>query len=477
MCIIVAKNAEARISDEIYSECWRVNNDGMGVAYIDPDKKELVVSKGFMNKSEALKKLKELEELELLIHFRRTSKGTTTPDNTHPFFFRVPNKEGEHDYSWAIVHNGTLSYPPNNGKSDTHAFVEEVLKHLLSRDPWFLDNSIGEWMLENVVGTRNKLVIWRFDNDSKELTKYFINKKEGPSNEKDGVWYSNYSWMPIVRGGRFRDSEDAENWEAGGYDYGRYYGSGQNYGGSNNGGGHSGGTAQSDPLGILNTKRTNLDGESCPDHLGWRWSESKKCFVNDETKAETHTLTYRDPMQNEYTFQGKSYNRIAEGLSREKIKKSAPVVLAGEPLPKSEPKPSDSKISVPRDKGVTEDETDPWDEGDPTGRDIHMCKMQHLGNREKRELRRMAQKYAEEQFGGDIKEMNISWEDMVTFLRTEYVSAYPKSTTLGLKFIDNALLKGSFTKLGYCNIYESQNPGERRVVIAGERPAPVDPAN
>lgn len=190
MCIIISKPAGAKLSDEIYEECFNRNKEGAGIAYVKDN--ELVVDKGYFKPKEFIEEVRKHEDGDMLIHFRIQSQGPINKDNCHPFHYvseRYPN------IAFAVVHNGTLRYTPNPGQSDTSSFCDEVLFPHLDRDPWFLDSDTGRWFLETFMEDRNKMAIMRYDNKKKELTTYILNEKAGNKHEK--CWFSNLSWKPL----------------------------------------------------------------------------------------------------------------------------------------------------------------------------------------------------------------------------------------------------------------------------------------
>lgn len=188
MCIIIAKPAGIKLDRELYEQCFLRNGDGGGISYSDGH--QLIVDKGFFNFDSMYEAIKENEQREMLIHFRIQTHGTVSIDNCHPFYTAstlVPR------YEFAIAHNGTLSWPASNGKSDTHCFVEAVLGPHLNRDPYFLEHAPGRYLLGSSIGTRNKIAVMRYDKDENKTETFIVNSAEG--HKEHGCWFSNYSYV------------------------------------------------------------------------------------------------------------------------------------------------------------------------------------------------------------------------------------------------------------------------------------------
>lgn len=317
MCIIIHKPTGIELPEDVYRECFRMHDDGAGIAYVDPDKNELIVEKGFMNIADALKAIRAQEKKEMLIHFRKISRGPANKDNCHPFTVDVwdedkieivqspanekgevtttTNKVGQPRFMFAIAHNGTLDIKPEAGWSDTRTFVVKVLGEWLECDPYLFDHQFKRFVIEGFCGPRNKLVIMRYDTVEKQLETFFINKNATMCNENLGCWFSNYTWITPTR---YRD-EAFEDWDG--------------YGGELALHGFRGTYHQK---GLAASTGTNggVSGsfyESKPDHIGWLWDDSLKMFKNVLTNAHKKELGYRRPGQTQYTFEGVFYDRLA----------------------------------------------------------------------------------------------------------------------------------------------------------------------
>lgn len=170
MCIAIVKPAGKSISDDVLQTCFENNADGAGFAY--RTEAGLVVVKGLFKPEDFLAAYKErnVNEVDALIHFRITTRGDDSADNTHPFAI----KHG------ALIHNGTimsLGHARGQGKSDTRVLAEH-----------WNDASLDDMerlfpMFENYVdGTRVAVM----GHDGRVIV---FNRKQWI--EKDGVLYSN----------------------------------------------------------------------------------------------------------------------------------------------------------------------------------------------------------------------------------------------------------------------------------------------
>ena len=90
MCIIVVKKAGiAAPSDEMFENMWNHNPDGAGFMYTANG--GVCIEKGFMEYKDFYKAYKRVEgkidtvQTPMVFHFRITTHGGTSPENTHPF--------------------------------------------------------------------------------------------------------------------------------------------------------------------------------------------------------------------------------------------------------------------------------------------------------------------------------------------------------------------------------------------------------
>lgn len=230
MCLLIFKPAGKSVPREMLYNADQANSDGCGVAYYDGEriviKKGLYKFDGFYDTF-----IKPFEEKDMIIHFRNASAQMEISDAMcHPFPFDdkkyIPEGESQR-FRFAMGHNGKLAWRDTNKKSDTACFTEDVLEHILGRDPWFLDNEVGVKLLEMAIGFTNKMVIMRHDAtppEGKHPIKFYIINRDGGYGDrkahwKDGVWYSNESYKPPFKAthGAYQAGWDYMNGDHGGY--------------------------------------------------------------------------------------------------------------------------------------------------------------------------------------------------------------------------------------------------------------------
>lgn len=178
MCIVLHKPAGKRLDRQTFENCFDANDDGAGFAIAENGK--LHVEKGFFTLEDFLKAFEPHADKEAVVHFRIGTSAKKDVFNCHPWVVKDCHK----GYEFAVAHNGILPYPHSDTKSDTGHFVDEVLGAQLRRDPWFLDNHAGRYLVEKYMGTFNKIVVLRSDG-----AVYILNREQGI--EHEGTWYSN----------------------------------------------------------------------------------------------------------------------------------------------------------------------------------------------------------------------------------------------------------------------------------------------
>lgn len=122
MCVIIYKPKGIEVpSLDVLKKCWDANGHGAGFAWRDGF---VTVVKGIMNWKqfkEIIERVRDgLKDYDMVLHFRLTSKGTTTALMTHPFVLgEQPSKAVFKTKESVLFHNGTLSGFGNAVKSDT----------------------------------------------------------------------------------------------------------------------------------------------------------------------------------------------------------------------------------------------------------------------------------------------------------------------------------------------------------------------
>ena len=92
MCLIIHKPKGNSLEESVYKNGFDNNEDGAGFAYVqqdpnNPNRRVLRVEKGFMKFPKFYKRLQELGDEEMIIHFRRASPGMVVSEPMcHPFY-------------------------------------------------------------------------------------------------------------------------------------------------------------------------------------------------------------------------------------------------------------------------------------------------------------------------------------------------------------------------------------------------------
>ena len=194
MCVIVAKKMGVELpSKKILENCFDVNPDGAGLMYVNENKK-IVIEKGFMTFEAFYKKLMELDKKydlkkkALVMHFRITTQGGTSPGNCHPFPVTDDEKKLKSTYlecdNIAFAHNGIISLysmRDDKGMSDTMLLSKELLYPLFNYNKKFYKQEHNQELIEEIIGT-DKIAF--LDNEEKIIT-------IGEFKEDEGVLYSN----------------------------------------------------------------------------------------------------------------------------------------------------------------------------------------------------------------------------------------------------------------------------------------------
>lgn len=180
MCVAILTTPGNRVTNERLWQGWTRNKDGGGFAYVDPDKKKVVISKGFLSYNEFQKAYDEAvakfgATSPFLIHMRVRTSGDINDNNTHPFEIK----------GGALIHNGILFSPtgkdigpPDDRKSDTRVFAERLFN--------ILDfESVKETKLELEKAINYNKIAMLYDSGD------YVILNESKGNWTDGVWYSN----------------------------------------------------------------------------------------------------------------------------------------------------------------------------------------------------------------------------------------------------------------------------------------------
>ena len=192
MCIIVIKPAGVKMpATTTIENCWYNNNDGAGLMYAAGG--SVYIQKGYMTLKDFKNALKQLEKsidvtsVPMVLHFRITTHGETSPGNTHPF----PVSEKlplltmtKTKAPLAVAHNGMIDIKPSKKNiSDTMEYIINQLAPLYQLKKDFYRQATGKKLIYNFI--KSKMVF--LDGKGRiETIGDFI--------RDDGLLYSNNSY-------------------------------------------------------------------------------------------------------------------------------------------------------------------------------------------------------------------------------------------------------------------------------------------
>jgi hypothetical protein len=160
----------------MFENCWDENSDGGGFAYVEDTGikvvKEMNCVGDFYHK---YRKVREVNLLPMLIHFRFATSGLVNEANCHPF--KVSS-------DLVMAHNGILdNVIPTQTDSDTSIFNRSILA-LLPRD--FIYNEGIKQLLSNFIDDSKLIFLDKYGMYS------IINEHLGHWDIHHLNWYSNY---------------------------------------------------------------------------------------------------------------------------------------------------------------------------------------------------------------------------------------------------------------------------------------------
>ena len=202
MCVIAVKKRGVDFpKDESVKAMWDTNSDGAGFMYALNDK--VYIEKGFMKLSDfqnaitslgqlLSKKKMTLNDIPMVLHFRITTHGGTSPQLTHPFPISSQEthlKALDLSCNLGLVHNGIISsVATKTGLSDTATYIADILTPLAYLNKNFYKTKEGKALIENTIGASKFTFL---DKDGNiELIGDF---KSGTKNETEGILFSNLS--------------------------------------------------------------------------------------------------------------------------------------------------------------------------------------------------------------------------------------------------------------------------------------------
>lgn len=176
MCLLIFKPAGKTITEAAFKKGFQSNSHGGGFAWSTG--KQVWYKKPFWTADAMWEDIQQYFKYPMIIHFRITTHGGNSKDNTHP-----------HDAGggWIMGHNGIIPQMeclPQ--ESDTRAYIRTTLRPLLRRHTELpLDPRFKQIVASQIGGS--KLVFLRANGDN-------VIVNEGMGDWDDGVWYSNRSY-------------------------------------------------------------------------------------------------------------------------------------------------------------------------------------------------------------------------------------------------------------------------------------------
>lgn len=156
MCLITINTPETKFSKAWLLDFYGYNQDGLGVMYAQDG--ELFIEKFVPNtEKEVLDFYKHVHGKHAVVHWRMKTHGKIDEANAHPY--EVLNRE-THGIDLWMVHNGVLQGVANDQPhmSDTWHFIRDTIRPLLASFPDLLRSSEFVKLLEERIGSSNKLV-------------------------------------------------------------------------------------------------------------------------------------------------------------------------------------------------------------------------------------------------------------------------------------------------------------------------------
>lgn len=177
MCIICYKPANKEIERETVREMVESNPHGTGYAYFCTLDKKIYLSKGYLDKEQAIKAVMSIpKEYPAIIHARIKTHGTHAVGQTHPFPLVADKDLLEKEdliirNGYVVAHNGIFHNISMGAEySDTEAFIYKVLAPLedaLRGDIRLTDDSLKD-CIDMLVGT-SKIAIMDGKNGKVQL--------------------------------------------------------------------------------------------------------------------------------------------------------------------------------------------------------------------------------------------------------------------------------------------------------------------
>lgn len=203
MCLLIFKPAGKRIPVSHLINAADANPHGAGIACAKNGRLHVLKSPKWSGE-EIAEELYSLVDYPAIVHFRLATHGSKNAVNTHPFLASP---------TVAFAHNGVL-YGYGDDKrdvSDTRDFMEREVSPLLEKGIGLKSRAFRrharKW--EKAIGY-NKFVLLNAKGDS-------LIVRESLGLWREGVWYSNDSFLPYVERYTFKSRKSRKGKEAGSF--------------------------------------------------------------------------------------------------------------------------------------------------------------------------------------------------------------------------------------------------------------------
>jgi len=163
LCIIAIKPSGVKMPNvKTIENCWYNNPDGAGFMYATGS--YVHIEKGFMKLKSLKAALKRLEKsidttnVPIVMHFRITTSGGTSPENCHPFPIseKLPLLQMRKSKApLAVAHNGIIDIKPSQKDiSDTMEYIINQLAPLYQLKKDFYKHEAGKKLIYNFIRSK-----------------------------------------------------------------------------------------------------------------------------------------------------------------------------------------------------------------------------------------------------------------------------------------------------------------------------------
>lgn len=181
MCLIIHQPPGTTTPEDLLASAAEYNPDGFGFMGFDGRGAVRIERSGEHGLALARELAREFAGRDCAFHFRRRTRGSSQPENLHPFKLTT---------GLYLMHNGTAPVPTRiAGRSDTWHLVNDYLAPFLSsRRRLIYDRSFRRILLA-WLGPENRLVF--LDEQEGRIERL----DDGDGLEWQGLWVSNVRWV------------------------------------------------------------------------------------------------------------------------------------------------------------------------------------------------------------------------------------------------------------------------------------------